>query len=278
MKLTLGFSPCPNDCFMFDALVHKRIDTKGIDFEIVMKDVESLNKKAFQNKLDVTKLSYHAFIYLTKQYILLNSGSALGYNCGPLLVCDSKKKNLKIDEYTRIAIPGRYTTANFLLSLAYPAATNREEYVFSDIEGAVLSGAADAGLLIHENRFTYEQRGLKKIMDMGEFWEELIQAPIPLGGIVMQRTHDKELIKTVDLLIKESIEYAFKNPDASMDFVKQHAQEMEEEVVVKHIDLYVNEFSVQLGETGIKAVELMFGKAIEKHLIENYKHPLVNEL
>ncbi len=267
MTFTLGFSPCPNDCFIFDALVHKKIDTQGIDFTIVMEDVEALNNRAFKQELDITKLSYHAFIYLTHHYALLNSGSALGFNCGPLLVKDSKN-DIKDINTASIAIPGKYTTANFLLSLAFPNAKNKNEILFSDIEGAVLSHQVDAGLLIHENRFTYEQKGLEKIIDLGEFWDSLIHAPIPLGGIVIKRTIGSKLQKTIDSLIKQSVEFAFDNPESCMGFVKQHAQEMSEEVMKKHIALYVNDFSVDLGNVGKNAIQLLFDKAIETKLIE----------
>ena len=266
MNLTLGYSPCPNDCFIFDALVHKKIDTQGIDFEVVMEDVEALNNRAFKQELDITKLSYHAFLYLTEYYSLLNSGSALGFNCGPLLVQSSKFKVTDIDQ-ARIAIPGKYTTANFLLSLAFPNAKKKEEILFSDIEGAVLSNKVDAGLLIHENRFTYHEKGLEKIIDLGEFWESLIHAPIPLGGIVIKRKHEVKLQKTIDSLIKQSVEFAFENPESCMDYVKQHAQEMSEDVMKKHIALYVNEFSVDLGTVGRNAIQLLFDKAQETNLI-----------
>ncbi len=267
MNFSLGFSPCPNDCFIFDALVHKKIDTQGIDFTVVMEDVEALNNRAFKSDLDITKLSYHAFLYLTEKYILLNSGSALGFNCGPLLVQSGNSKIENIDTAT-IAIPGKYTTANFLLSLAFPNAKNKQEILFSDIEGAVLSHKVDAGLLIHENRFTYREKGLEKIMDLGEFWESLIHAPIPLGGIVVKKNIDKDLQKTIDHLIKQSVEYAFANPESCMSFVREHAQEMSEEVMKKHIALYVNQFSVDLGETGKNAVKLLFSKATETGLID----------
>ena len=177
-KLSIGFSPCPNDCFIFDALVHKKIDTEGLDFEMVMEDVEALNNRAFKNELDITKLSFNAYLYVQQNYILLKSGSALGFNCGPLLVCKpNKHSTFNIQHSTfQIAIPGKYTTANFLLSLAYPDAKNKIEMVFSEIEEAVLSGKVEAGLIIHEGRFTYEKKGLKKIIDLGEYWENLIHA------------------------------------------------------------------------------------------------------
>ena len=195
MNFTLGFSPCPNDCFIFDALVNKKIDTHGINFTLIMEDVEALNNRAFKADLDITKLSYHAFIYLTNTYNLLNSGSALGFNCGPLLIQDSRFK-IQNFETAKIAIPGKYTTANFLLSLAYPKAKNKVELVFNDIENAVLTQKVDAGLIIHENRFTYQEKGLEKIIDLGEFWESLIQAPIPLGGIVVKKSIDYKLQQT----------------------------------------------------------------------------------
>lgn len=267
MNFTLGFSPCPNDCFIFDALIHKKIDTQGIDFTVVMEDVEALNTKAFKQELDITKLSYHAFLYLTNHYALLNSGSALGFNCGPLLVKDSKHKIENLNEAI-IAIPGKYTTANFLLSLSYPKSTNKKEMLFSDIEEAVLSHQVDAGLLIHESRFTYQQKGLEKIIDLGEFWETLIHAPIPLGGIVIKKSIDSSIQKTIDSLIKKSIELAFANPESCMPFVKQHSQEMSEDVMKKHIALYVNDFSIDLGIIGKNAIQLLFDKAVETGLIE----------
>ncbi len=267
MNFSLGFSPCPNDCFIFDALVHKKIDTQGLDFTLIMEDVEALNNRAFKAELDITKLSYHAFIYLTHTYNLLNSGSALGFNCGPLLIQDSKHK-IQNFETAKIAIPGKYTTANFLLSLAYPQAKNKVEIVFSDIENAVLKQHVDAGLIIHENRFTYQEKGLEKIIDLGEFWESLIHAPIPLGGIVVKKSIDVKLQKTIDSLIKQSVEFAFENPESSMPFVKEHSQEMSEEVIKKHIGLYVNDFSIDLGELGKNAIQLLFNKANEVGLIE----------
>lgn len=273
-NITLGFSPCPNDCFIFDALVHNKIDTKGLTFDVRLEDVETLNKWALKGDLDVTKLSYHAYAYCLKNYILLKSGSALGFNCGPLLI---SKKPLEKNKFqlNTVAIPGKYTTANFLLSLAFPQLSNKIEMVFSDIENAVLSGEVDAGLIIHENRFTYEEKGLYKLMDLGEFWDDLIKAPIPLGGICIKRSKDKELQTLVSDLIKESVSYAFANPESCMSYVKQHAQEMSEKVMKQHIQLYVNTFSLELGTTGTKAVELLFNKAVETGLIKQPELPLI---
>lgn len=264
--MTIGYSPCPNDCFIFDALIHGKIDTEGLEFEVLLEDVETLNKKALKGELDITKLSYHAYAYALQNYILLRSGSALGFNCGPLLIQDARCAMQDLNSNSKIAIPGKLTTANLLLSIAYPNLTNKIEYVFSDIEKAVLLGEVDAGLIIHENRFTYQDRGLKKIMDLGEFWDSLIHAPIPLGGIVIKRSLNNELQQKVNRLIKKSVEFAFAYPESSMNYVKAHAQEMSEEVMKKHIALYVNNFSIDLGETGIKAVQLLFNKAKELKL------------
>ncbi|MBL0328478.1 MAG: 1,4-dihydroxy-6-naphthoate synthase [Bacteroidetes bacterium] len=268
-SITLGFSPCPNDCFIFDAMLHGKIDTEGLKFEVFMEDVETLNQKAFKGELDVTKLSYHAYAHLVKEYQLLNAGSALGNNCGPLLI--SKNENVTLSgvegSHLKIAIPGKYTTANFLLSLAFPDAKNKLEMVFSEIEDAVLTGKVDAGLIIHENRFTYEQKGLKKIIDLGEYWETLAKAPIPLGGIVIKRNFPDEVKKKFDRVLRKSVEHAFANPKSSLNFVKANAQEMSEEVMYKHIDLYVNNYSVDLGVEGKRAVKLLFDKAQELGVI-----------
>lgn len=271
MKITLGFSPCPNDTFIFDALVHHKIDTEGLDVEVFLGDVEELNQKAFNHELDVTKLSYHAYGFLTDKYVLLDAGSALGKGCGPILVQGSKVQSLKLVD-AKIAIPGKYTTANFLLSIAHPEATNKTEMLFSDIENAVLNGKVDAGLLIHENRFTYEQKGLKKIIDLGEYWERTTGALIPLGGIVMKRSFDSEIINKVNRLIRKSIEFAFENKNSALPYMKLHAQEMDEQVMMQHVDLYVNKYSIDLGEAGRAAVTKMFNLAQQKGVIPKIKN------
>jgi 1,4-dihydroxy-6-naphthoate synthase len=262
MTLSLGFSSCPNDCFMFDAIVNRRIDLEGLEFSVRMADVEALNKAAFAGEVDVTKLSFHAYAYCADGYVLLDAGSALGRNCGPLLI---SKRAIAPEEVAagklRIAIPGKYTTANFLLGLAFPAAQNRSELVFSEIEPALVDGRFDAGLIIHENRFTYEAKGLKKIIDLGEFWERETGAPIPLGGIVIRRALADEVKQAVNRVLRRSIEHAFAHRADSLPYVRAHAQEMSEEVMYRHIDLYVNEFSVDLGPEGRGAVEVLFDRA-----------------
>src|SRR5689334_18306801 len=220
MRLTLAFSPCPNDCFIFDALVHGRIDLEGLEFDVRLGDVEALNTAAFSGDVDVTKLSFHAFAHCADQYVLLDAGSALGRNCGPLLI---SRRSITVDEAAagglRIAIPGRYTTANFLLGYAFPLATDKTELLFSDIEPAVLDGRYDAGVIIHENRFTYEAKGLRKIVDLGEFWEGETGSPIPLGGIVVRRALPETVRHSVNHVVRRSVEYAFRHRTASLPFV-----------------------------------------------------------
>jgi 1,4-dihydroxy-6-naphthoate synthase len=268
MRLTLGFSPCPNDCFMFDAIVNRRIDLEGLEFTPRLADVEALNNSAFAGEADVTKLSYHAYAYCTGDYVLLDAGSALGRNCGPLLI---SKRAIAQQEVAsggiRIAIPGRFTTANFLLGLAFPEARDKTPMLFSEIESALLDERFDAGLIIHENRFTYADKGLKKIIDLGEYWEGETGAPIPLGGIVIKRSLPDDVKQRVNRVLRRSVEYAFAHRTASLDYVRAHAQEMSEDVMYRHIDLYVNEYSVDLGEEGRRAVELLFKKAAATGII-----------
>lgn len=260
MTLTLGFSPCPNDTFIFDALVNKKIDTEGIEVKPVLEDVQTLNEWALQGKLDVSKISYGVLPLLLDKYVVLNAGGALGKGVGPLLISKYEGKSKQHSALAQdvnnmtIAIPGENTTAHMLFSLAFPGATKKKFMVFSAIEDAVLKGEVDAGVIIHENRFTYQQKGLHKLIDLGEYWERETGNPIPLGGIVMKKTFDAALQQQVDKLIKRSLEYAFAHYPAITDYVKQHSQEMSESVMRQHIDLYVNNYSLALGEDGKAAV------------------------
>jgi 1,4-dihydroxy-6-naphthoate synthase len=275
MTLSLGSSPCPNDCFIIDAIVNRRIDLEGLDVSLHFADVEALNKAAFAGDLDVTKLSYHAFAFCADRYALLDAGSALGRGCGPLLI---SKRAISPDEVAsgslRIAIPGTYTTANFLLGLAFPRARDKTELVFSAIESALLNDEFDAGVIIHENRFTFEVRGLKKIVDLGELWERETGAPIPLGGIAIKRSLPDEIKHRVNRLMRRSVEFAFANRAASLPFVRAHAQEMAEDVMYRHIDLYVNQYSVDLGSEGRRAVETLFARAAAAGVIPAVREPL----
>ncbi|MCS3802021.1 1,4-dihydroxy-6-naphthoate synthase [Niastella sp. OAS944] len=254
MTFKIGFSPCPNDTFIFDALVNNKIDTEGLSFQPVLEDVQTLNEWALQGKLDVTKISYGVLPLLLNKYIVLNAGGALGKGVGPLLITkQTGAENKDVNEMT-IAVPGEHTTAHMLFSLAYPKAIKKKFMVFSAIEDAVLNDDVDAGVIIHENRFTYQQKGLHKLVDLGEYWERQTGNPIPLGGIVMKRSFDSALQQKVDGLIKRSLEYAFENYPLITDYVKQHSQEMSEAVMRQHIDLYVNNYSLQLGADGKAAV------------------------
>lgn len=254
MKLTLGFSPCPNDTFIFDALVNKKLDTGGLDFEVFLEDVQTLNQWALAGRMDISKISYGVLPLLLKEYGLLNSGGALGKGVGPLLISNGAFPLSAIHDKT-IAIPGENTTAHLLFSLAFPGVKKKVFKVFNEIEDAVLSKEADAGVIIHENRFTYQLRGLHKLMDLGEYWEQTTHAPIPLGGIVMKRSLNPALVRQIDDLIRKSVEYAFLHHHKQLTaYVLQHAQEMSAEVMQQHIGLYVNQFSVDLGEEGKKAV------------------------
>jgi 1,4-dihydroxy-6-naphthoate synthase len=256
MKLSLGFSPCPNDTFIFDALVNGKIDTGDFQFGPVLEDVQTLNRWAMEKKLDISKISYGVWPLISNDYRLLDAGGALGKGVGPLLISKKTIPLSEVDELT-IAIPGEETTAHVLFSLAFPGAHHKKFMLFSDIETAVLNGTADCGVIIHENRFTYMQRGLTTLMDLGEFWEKKTGAPIPLGGIVMRKEFDPQVCGQVDALIRESVSYAQKSYPSLADYVKQHSQEMEESVMRQHIDLYVNNYSLGLGTEGRKAVDTL---------------------
>ena len=273
MKLTLGFSACPNDTFIFDALVHNKIDTEGFVFDVVMEDVEALNKMARAGKLDITKLSFHAYAYASSDYILLNAGSALGKGCGPLLISKDPIPVSRVADCV-VGIPGRMTTANLLFSLAFPDAITKKELLFSDIEQELLDDRIDAGVIIHENRFTYEGKGLQKIMDLGAYWETNYHVPVPLGGIAANRSLGDNTIKTVDRLIRNSVAFAFENRESSAKYTAEHAQEMDKSVMEQHINLYVNEYSHDLGDEGRRAIERMYETAMGIRFIPGITRPL----
>ncbi|MGX1752188.1 menaquinone biosynthesis family protein [Sphingobacterium sp. NPDC055346] len=278
MELTLGFSPCPNDTFIFDALIHNKIDCEGLQFHVEYHDVETLNAKAFRGDLDITKLSYHAFAYAVEDYELLDAGSALGFGVGPLLICKDESLAKELASYAgqdlperfkelKVGIPGKFTTANFLLSLAFPGLLNKQVMLFSEIEQSLLDGSIDIGLIIHENRFTYMDKGLHKIVDLGDYWERTTGSAIPLGGIVIKRSLPEEVKQKVNRLISESVRFGFDHPKSGLEYIRSHAQEMEESVMYKHIELYVNQYSENLGDEGKKAIRQMFEKALELNLV-----------
>ncbi len=270
MNLNLCFSTCPNDTFMFDALVNGKFDTKGYSFDIHLADIDELNRLALEGIPDITKISFNAFAHVSDKYQLLSAGSALGSGVGPLLV---SRRLIYPDEvkHTRIAIPGIETTANMLFSIAFPDAMNKKVYLFSEIEEAILSNEVDAGLIIHENRFTFEKKGLKKILDLGEYWESQTSLPIPLGGIAIKRNLPEKIKTQINLLMKQSVEYAFAQPKESYDYVRKYAQAMDEQVMYKHIQLYVNKYSIDLGDDGRNAINELYARTHQLKLIPKVK-------
>lgn len=256
MELTLGFSPCPNDCFIFDAMIHGKIDTEGLIFRPVIEDVEALNKKALKQKLDITKLSFFALSKVRSNYHLLDSGAALGFGVGPLLLAGRSMSHAELkNTHLKVAIPGKNTTANLLFSLAFPHLKKKKEVLFSEIEDRVLSNEFDLGVVIHESRFTYKKKGLVKVKDLGSWWEKETGYPIPLGGIAARKNLTPAIRKKIERVIRKSVQYAFDHPRASRIFVKDHAQEMENSVIRRHIRLYVNQYSLSLGNKGHAAVD-----------------------
>jgi 1,4-dihydroxy-6-naphthoate synthase len=266
MNISLGFSPCPNDTFIFYALMNGRVYTNGFHFTEIIADVETLNRKALGAEIDVTKLSIAAYLYARENYVLLNSGSALGRGCGPLLISKQEIKPSEVNHHS-VAIPGKLTTANFLFNAFFPVHGKKTEMVFSDIEDAVLNEEADLGVIIHENRFTYQKKGLKKVADLGQLWEVKTGQPIPLGGIAMKRTFNTQQLEAMNAMIRESVLYAFAHPDETMVFVRKHAQEMDEAVMRQHIQLYVNEYTIDLGPSGKNAIQQFFDYASEQKII-----------
>ena len=263
--ISLAFSPCPNDTFIFDAIVHRRIDLEGLSFDSSLADVEELNRWALEEKTNMIKVSYHAWLLMREHYTLLNSGSAMGFGNGPLLIAKNRMPDAgyRMPDM-RIALPGEHTTAHLLFKIAFPQARKKQFMIFSDIEDAVLSGEVDAGVIIHENRFTYKQKGLFKIMDLGEYWKDLTQSPIPLGGIVVKKGLGEEVIAKLNRIMKRSVQYALNHPTEAMPFVRENAREMDEEVMKQHIKLYVNEFTLDPGEEGKRAIQTLieFGNKI----------------
>jgi len=252
MNLSLNFSTCPNDTFMFYALVHGLLTDK-YTFDVYMNDIEDLNLLALEAKPDISKVSYGAYPLIAKNYQLLDSGSALGKGVGPLLI---GKEAIPFEQikHKRIALPGEHTTAHLLFSRVFPNVPDKRFYLFSQIEDAILNNEVDAGVIIHESRFTYQAKGLTKLMDLGDEWEKISGLPTPLGGIAIRRSLPDDVKRDINRLLRESVDYAFRYPDNTMGFVSQYAQELSPEVMRNHIGLYVNDFSLTLGQLGRKAI------------------------
>ncbi len=272
--LTIGYSPCPNDTFIFYALIHGKVKIPGVEFREQLDDVETLNRVALDGRLDITKISYHAFGLLRERYALLRSGGALGRGCGPLVVAraGTTLSNLKGGI---IAIPGTLTTAHLLLRLYDPSLTNVAVMSFDRIMNAVAEGRAAAGLIIHESRFTYPQYGLEKLLDLGAWWEHYSGLPIPLGGILGKRALGKDILLMVESAIRDSLRYARQHTDEVLEYCKQHSQEMDESVMKSHIALYVNEFSDDVGPAGMTAISRLFAEAEARGVFPRCDKPLL---
>jgi 1,4-dihydroxy-6-naphthoate synthase len=270
-KLLIGYSPCPNDTFIFYALVHKKV--KGfVEFSEILKDVEALNRMALLKELDVSKVSYHALGFLREEYCLLHSGSAIGKGCGPLIVAKKPIETSNLAGKT-IAVPGKMTTANLLLQMFNPDIKKIVEMPFDTIMNAVSLGTVDAGLIIHEGRFTYPAYNLFQVIDLGDWWEKETGFPIPLGGIIAKRDLGARSINQIDALLKKSIEYSFQNRELSRDYIRIHSQELDNHVIDQHIDLYVNDYTLDIKD-GIEAVEKLLKTADELNLIPHSDKPL----
>jgi 1,4-dihydroxy-6-naphthoate synthase len=272
-RITIAFSPCPNDTFIFDALVNGKIDTRGITIDPVLRDVEELNRSAHSGAYDITKLSFGAYPGVAAEYVMLDSGAAIGSGVGPLLV--SKSKNVFAD--SSIAIPGEHTTANLLFTMFYPDNTNRSEMIFSRIPDAVANGEYDCGILIHEGRFTYRSKGLHKIADLGELWENRTGMPIPLGCIAARRELGNDKLHLINELIAESVQYAFQNPGEGLSYIRKNAQELDDNVIRKHIELYVNDYSIDLGESGRRAIGHLYDHCVKAGLLSVIKENIFLE-
>lgn len=272
--LSLGYSPCPNDTFIFYALVHGKVRAPGLEFREELHDVETLNRLAQDGGLDVTKVSYHALGHLRGHYALLRSGGALGRGCGPLVVA---RPGTRLSDLKQgiIAIPGALTTAFLLLRLYDPSITNVRIMTFDRIMDAVARTDVDAGLIIHESRFTYPGYGLEKLLDLGEWWEHSFGLPIPLGGILGKRSLGRDLLLRIETGVRESLRYAQAHPDEVLRYCRQHSQEMDEAVMKQHIDLYVNAYTLDLGEEGLRAIDALFAEADKRGVLRRTPEPLL---
>jgi len=271
--LSLGYSPCPNDTYIFHALIHGLVPCGDLTFAERLADVETLNTLALQGVLDLTKISFHAFGHLRDRYVLLRSGAALGRGCGPLIIGDG---TLSLDQLKgkTIAVPGRLTTANLLLQLYFNGVNELLILPFDQIMAAVRQGRAAAGVIIHESRFTYQHYGLQQMLDLGQWWEEETGHPIPLGGILAKRSLGEERISQVDQALRSSIEYARSHPQEATSYIRQHAQELDDTVIRRHIGLYVNDYSIDLGEDGLAAINCLLNKAEQVGIIAKTDLPL----
>lgn len=273
-KLSLGISPCPNDTFVFDAMLRGAVQPR-LDVDLVMEDVEALNQRAREASLDVTKISFHAWFHVLDEYVLLSSGSALGRGCGPLLVTKDPELTLADLPRMKVAIPGEWTTANLLLKLMGPQPAAVTPLVFDEVLPAIEAGEVDAGLVIHELRFTYAERGFHLLRDLGAWWEQATGCAIPLGAIIARRNLGAETHRRLAAAIRASAEAAAADPEAARPFMAAHAQDMDPEVMAAHVGLYVNDFTRDLGDEGEAAVRELHRRAVEAGVLPERDLPLV---
>lgn len=273
MVLSLGYSPCPNDTFIFFALVHGLIECPGFTFRERLEDVETLNGLAREGVLDVSKISYHALGYLRDDYCLLRAGGALGRGCGPLVVTKTARSMAEL-RGKPIAVPGRYTTAALLLRLFDPGLDTLVYLPFHEIMEAVARGEVAAGVIIHESRFTFPAYGLTKLLDLGDWWEGETGHAIPLGGIIAKRSLGREAVGAIDRALRASVAYAQAHPGEANEYIRAHSQEMSDEVCAAHINLYVNDYSLDLGPVGEEAVSYLLGRAEEAGIVPRTTQPL----
>jgi 1,4-dihydroxy-6-naphthoate synthase len=274
--LTIGYSPCPNDTFIFYALTHGKVRVPGVEFREQLEDVETLNRMALNGALDITKISYHAIGHLRGTYALLRAGGALGRGCGPLIVAKAGTTTADLKKGL-VAIPGKLTTAYLLLRLFDSSIENVQTMAFSRIMDAVSEGNVTAGLIIHESRFTYPLYNLNKLLDLGEWWEHFSGLPVPLGGILGKRTIGRNMLLPIEEGIQKSLLYAQHHPGEVIEYCREHSQEMDRKVMRNHIDLYVNDFSLDLGQEGLAAVRRLFSEAEARGILPHSEMPLLAE-
>ncbi|OYP28862.1 1,4-dihydroxy-6-naphthoate synthase [Rhodopirellula sp. MGV] len=271
--IRLGISTCPNDTFTFHGILENKVDLRGLEFQIELLDIQQLNDRLFANAFDVAKCSFHAALLLADRTQVLPSGSALGFGVGPLLL--ASEAGCTPESENRLTLcPGEHTTATMLLKLFYPQASRVEQVVFSDIMPRLQDMTADFGVCIHEGRFTWQQQGLTLVEDLGTRWENETKCPLPLGGLVAQRELPDELIATIQSVVYDSLRYSRVNPDQALPTMRKYAQEFDDQVLMQHVDLYVNDWTVKLGDVGRNALHQLNRRAVEAGLVANDATPI----
>ena len=267
-RIHLGISTCPNDTFAFHGLLTNRIDTEGLTFDIELMDVQELNDRLFAGDFDVAKASFHAALLLTDELGVLPSGSALGFGVGPLLLSAKPGTHPTNSPNMRVLCPGRHTTATLLYRLFHPNEGRLDQTIFSDIMPALQNGTADFGVCIHEGRFTWQEHGLGCVEDLGTVWEQATNTPLPLGGILARHRLGDDLLRRIQRTIRSSLEYGLANRDQTLESMRKYAQEFSDDVLMQHVDLYVNDWTVELGDVGVRSLQALTDKAKEVGILD----------